>query len=100
MRPFPIRCDKFPNKGLPMCGTNTFEKSVLRKSPLYVHALGFVPCDHITCPDAIFDNLRGARARLRKGIVVSDAITRSLEDTKASQKTSAWLEARTDANPL
>jgi len=50
--------------------------------------------------DAIFDNLRGARARLRKGIAVSDAIKRSLENTKANQKTSAWLEARTDANPL
>jgi len=100
MRPFPIRCEKFPNKGLPMWGTNTFEKSVLPKSPLYVHALGFVPCDHITCPDAIFDNLRDARARLRKGLVVSDAIKRSLEDARANQKTSAWLEARTDANPL
>ena len=44
--------------------------------------------------------LGGARARLRKGIVASDAIKRSLENTKASQKTSAWLEARTDANPL
>jgi len=83
-----------------MCGTNTFEKSVLRKSPLYFHALGFVPCDHITCPDAIFDNLGGARARLRKGIGVSDAIKRSLENTKANQKTSAWLEARTDAHPI
>jgi hypothetical protein len=66
---------------------------------LYVHALGFVPCDHITCPDAIFDNLRGAPARLWKGIVVSDAIKRSLENTRANQKTGAWLEARTDATP-
>jgi len=65
-----------------MCGTNTFEKSVRRKSPLYVHALGFVPCDHITCPEAIFDNLRGAPARLRKGIVVSDECFRQPKQVK------------------
>jgi hypothetical protein len=50
--------------------------------------------------DQLFENLRSARERLRKGIVASDAIKRSLENTKANQKTSAWLQAWTDTNPL
>jgi hypothetical protein len=50
--------------------------------------------------DQLFENLRSARERLRKGIVASDAIKRSLENTKANQKTSAWLQASTDTNPL
>src|SRR5229473_1415357 len=50
--------------------------------------------------DQQFDNLRGARERLRQGIVASDAIKKSLENTKASQKTTARLTPRVDTNPL
>lgn len=50
--------------------------------------------------DQLFDNLRGARERLRQGVVASDAIKRSLENTKANQKTTARLTARVDTNPL
>jgi hypothetical protein len=50
--------------------------------------------------DQLFDNLRGARERLRQGIVASNAIKKSLENTKANQKTTARLTAWVDANPL
>ncbi len=50
--------------------------------------------------DNLFDNLRSARERLRKGIVASDAIKKSLENAKSNQKTTARLVARTDNNPL
>jgi hypothetical protein len=50
--------------------------------------------------DQLFDNLRGARERLRKGIVASDAIKRSMENTKATPKSGAQLRAWTDTNPL
>ncbi len=50
--------------------------------------------------DSLFDNLRSARERLRKGIVASDAVKRSLENTNANQKTTARLEVRIDTNPL
>jgi hypothetical protein len=50
--------------------------------------------------DRSFDNLRSARERLRKGVVASDAIKKSLENTKANQKTSARLEIRVDSSPL
>jgi len=50
--------------------------------------------------DQLFDNLRGARERLRQGTVASDAIKKSLENTNANQKTTARLTARVDTNPL
>ena len=50
--------------------------------------------------DQLFDNLRGARERLRKGIVASDVFKKSLENTNANQKTTARLEARIDTNPI
>src|SRR6266849_8622832 len=50
--------------------------------------------------DRVFDNLRSARERLRKGIVASDAIKKSWENTNANEKTTARLEARIDTNPL
>jgi hypothetical protein len=50
--------------------------------------------------DQQFDNLRGARDRLRKGVVASDAIKKSLENTKANQKTTARLTASVHTNPL
>jgi hypothetical protein len=50
--------------------------------------------------DHLFDNLRSARGRLRKGVVASDAIKKSLENANANQKTTARLEARIDTNPL
>ncbi len=50
--------------------------------------------------DRTFDNLRSARDRLRKGIVLSDAIRKDLENTNASQKTTARLELRTHADRL
>lgn len=50
--------------------------------------------------DQLFDNLRGARERLRNGVVASDAIKKSLENTKPNPKTTARLTARVDSNPL
>lgn len=50
--------------------------------------------------DRIFDNLRSARERLRKGIVASDAIKKSLENTSTNQKTTTRLFLRIDTNPL
>jgi len=50
--------------------------------------------------DRLFDNVRSARERLRKGIVTSDAIKKSLENKKTNQKASAHLEGRIDTNPL
>ncbi len=50
--------------------------------------------------DRVFDNLRSARERLRKGIVASDAIKKSLGKTNANEKTTGRLEARIDTNPL
>ena len=50
--------------------------------------------------DRMFDNLRSARERLRKGVVLSDAIKKSLENQKPNQKTSARLEGRIVDNPL
>ena len=50
--------------------------------------------------DSLFDNLRSARERLRKGIVASDAMKKRLENTNANQKTTARLEVRIDSNPL
>jgi hypothetical protein len=45
--------------------------------------------------DRMFDNLRSARDRLRKGIVLSDEIRKDLENTNSIQKTTARLESRT-----
>ena len=39
--------------------------------------------------DRMFDNLRSARERLRKGIVASDAIKKILENTSTTPKTTA-----------
>jgi hypothetical protein len=52
--------------------------------------------------DQLFDNLRGARERLRQGIVASDAIKKSQENTKANLKTTGRLVAvaRVNTNPL
>src|SRR5216683_7761708 len=50
--------------------------------------------------DNLFDNLRSARERLRKGIVASDAMKKPLENTNANQKTTARLEVRINSNPL
>jgi hypothetical protein len=50
--------------------------------------------------DRMFDNLRSARERLRKGSVASDAIKKSLENTNASQKITARLQAWVDTNPI
>jgi len=50
--------------------------------------------------DGLFDNLRSARERLRKGIVASETIKKSLENTNANQKITARLEGHVDTNPL
>jgi hypothetical protein len=50
--------------------------------------------------DHMFDNLRSARERLRKGIVASDVIKKALENTNASQKATARLGAHIDTNPV
>ncbi len=50
--------------------------------------------------DRTFDNLRGARDRLRKGIVLSDEIRKNLENTNPTRKTTPRLEPRTHTDPL
>jgi len=50
--------------------------------------------------DRMFDNLRSARDRLRKGIVLSDEIRKDLENTNPSQKITARLGPRTHTDPL
>lgn len=50
--------------------------------------------------DRIFDNLRSARERVRKGIVLSDVMQKSLANRNANQKTTARLEVRADTNPM
>ena len=50
--------------------------------------------------DRLFDNLRSARERLRKGIVASDAVKKSLEKTNANEKTTGRLEVGIHTNPL
>src|SRR5437016_454190 len=50
--------------------------------------------------DKFFDNLRGARERVRKGILLSDEIGKSLNSSAPKQKTTARLEAHVDTNPL
>jgi hypothetical protein len=50
--------------------------------------------------DALFQNLRGARDRLQKGIVPSEDIERRAKDPNPRQRSTARLEAYTDANPI
>lgn len=50
--------------------------------------------------DKLFDNLRGARDRVRRGILLSDEIGKRLDNPSANQKTTARLEAHMDTNPL
>jgi hypothetical protein len=48
----------------------------------------------------MFDNVRSARQRVRKGIVVSDLIRKSLENRNPNQKATGRLEGRVIDNPL
>jgi len=50
--------------------------------------------------DKLFDNLRGARERVRKGILLSDEVGKILNSPAPKQKTTARLEAHVDTNPL
>lgn len=50
--------------------------------------------------DMSFDHLRGARERVRKGILASDEIKKRQEHPPATQKTTAHLEIRVDNNPI
>src|SRR6202042_871550 len=50
--------------------------------------------------DDLFQNLRGARDRLRKGIVPSEKIKRRVGDPDAQPHSTARLEARADTNPI
>jgi len=50
--------------------------------------------------DDLFQNLRGARDRLRKGIVPSEKIKRRVGDPNAQPHSTARLEARADTNPI
>jgi len=54
--------------------------------------------------DRTFDNLRGARDRLRKGIVASDEIKKHLKNADPNQKTGFRVlvraELRESTNPL
>ena len=50
--------------------------------------------------DELFGNLRGARERIRKGILVSDEIAKSLNSPAPKQTTTGRLEAHGDTDPL
>lgn len=50
--------------------------------------------------DMLFDNLRAARARVRKGVLISDEIRKRQENPPASQKATAHLETRALNNPI
>jgi hypothetical protein len=50
--------------------------------------------------DRMFDNLRSARDRLRKGIVLSDEMRKDLENTNPTGKTTGRLTSRTYIDPL
>src|SRR5437879_11202769 len=53
--------------------------------PIFIHDL-----------DVMFDNLRGARDRLRKGIVASDEIKKHLKNADPSQRTGFRVEVRSE----
>jgi hypothetical protein len=48
----------------------------------------------------LFQNLRAARERVQKGIVVSDKIKKPTEEQKAQGRTVGRLEAHADSNPI
>jgi len=50
--------------------------------------------------DRIFDNLRGTRDRVRRGILISDEIRKLQENPPPKQKTTARLEVHVDNNPV
>jgi hypothetical protein len=50
--------------------------------------------------DAMFQNLRGARDRVKKGIVVSDEPKNHVEGGNSRPRTTARLEVRSDSNPV
>jgi hypothetical protein len=50
--------------------------------------------------DDLFQNLRGARDRLRKGIVPSDEIKKRLGDPNAQPHSTVRLAAHADTNPI
>lgn len=50
--------------------------------------------------DMMFDNLRAARERIRKGVLVSDEIRKRLENPPATLKATARLEMRAVNNPV
>jgi hypothetical protein len=50
--------------------------------------------------DDLFQNLRGARDRLQKGVVPSEEIKKHVENPKAQPHSTARLEAHADTNPI
>jgi hypothetical protein len=50
--------------------------------------------------DGLFQNLRGARERLHKGIVPSEEIRKRVGDPNAQPHSTARLEVHTDTNPI
>lgn len=50
--------------------------------------------------DNMFDNLRGARDRVRRGVLVSDEIRKLQEHPPAKQSTIGRLEVRVDTSPI
>ena len=50
--------------------------------------------------DMMFDNLRSARQRLQKGLLLSDELKKLQENPPSNQRTTAHLEARVDSNPM
>ena len=50
--------------------------------------------------DGLFQNLRNARDRLRKGIVPSDRVKKPVESVNARPQATARLVAHADTNPI
>ena len=50
--------------------------------------------------DGLFQNLRNARDRLRKGIVPSERVSKPVESVNARPQATARLVAHADTNPI
>ena len=50
--------------------------------------------------DDLFQNLRGARDRLQRGIVPSEEVKKRVEDPNAQRHSTARIEAHVDTNPI
>jgi hypothetical protein len=48
----------------------------------------------------LFENVRGARERLQKGIVASDVLSKADTTSRSGSRATGWLQVRADGNPV